>query len=152
MLNFGKEIRLPKRANRHPLFGIGRLRRLKRAKVMLAVVAALAVLAPAAVAVVYGTAPSAQAVNNAQVLVSVQPVHPTTGAAITTAGWGQHTNRVAYRVDFSCIVEDCPAATVRLAPTSSTRITGFTGCSSRADLFLPRPADRSRDLRRQATR
>ncbi|WP_020074909.1 DUF11 domain-containing protein [Cryocola sp. 340MFSha3.1] len=63
------------------------------------------------------TAPPAAAASNAQLLVAAVAVDPATGTPLTTTGPGQFGNKIAFRVDFSCIVEDCANAVVRFDPT-----------------------------------
>ena len=47
--------------------------------------------------------------------VQITPVDYATGNPQTTAAAGQHGNRVAYRVDYSCAVAECTDTTVRLS-------------------------------------
>jgi uncharacterized repeat protein (TIGR01451 family) len=49
--------------------------------------------------------------------VSVEPVHHLTGNPITEIAYGQHDNRVAYRVSFACSVADCTNTQVRFSPS-----------------------------------
>lgn len=57
---------------------------------------------------------AAQAAGNAQVLVNVVAVDPSTGNPITTLAPGQ---KIGFRVDFSCVAADCTNATVKFDPT-----------------------------------
>ncbi|MFT4260790.1 hypothetical protein [Microbacterium sp.] len=73
-------------------------------------VALLALIAPVAV-------PSAAMAAGSGVLsVTITPVDYATGDLQTTAGSGQHDNKVAYRVTYSCVAALCENTTVQLAP------------------------------------
>lgn len=71
-----------------------------------------------ALSVVFGSgAPSAQAAGNAQLLVSVVAVDPSTGNPITSVTSTNSPRTIAYRVDYSCLVANCDNATVKFDPT-----------------------------------
>lgn len=57
---------------------------------------------------------AAVAAGNAQLLVSVVAVDPSTGNPISTLAPGQ---RIGFQVDFSCVSANCDNATVKLDPT-----------------------------------
>lgn len=60
-----------------------------------------------------GVAPAA-AVGPAVLSVEITPVDPATGQAVTSTGYGQHNNRLAYRIGYSCSVAECTDAVVTL--------------------------------------
>lgn len=49
--------------------------------------------------------------------VTVAPVDYSTGVAQSTASYGTHGDRVAYRVNYSCAAEPCKAVEVQLSPS-----------------------------------
>ncbi len=66
------------------------------------------------------TAPAAPAVaaGSGVLTVKITPVdftNPDLSNPQTTAGVGQHSNRVTYQVDYACAVADCTGTTVRLS-------------------------------------
>ncbi|WP_127818668.1 DUF7927 domain-containing protein [Microbacterium sp. CPCC 204701] len=63
------------------------------------------------------SAAPAAAAGPAVLSITVTPVDYLTGQVQTTAGRGQHGDRIAYRVDYSCAVEACAGATVRFTPS-----------------------------------
>lgn len=84
---------------------------------------------------VFVDAPSARAAGNAQLLVSVVAVDASTGSPITSINSTDSPRRIAFRVDFSCLVATCDSATVKFDPTQLDpnynfyrllRQTGFT--------------------------
>jgi uncharacterized repeat protein (TIGR01451 family) len=60
-----------------------------------------------------GVAPAAAA-GPAQLQLEITPVDPATGQVITDTAFGQHNNRIAYRVSYSCSVAECTNAVVTL--------------------------------------
>ncbi|MDO7882569.1 DUF11 domain-containing protein [Antiquaquibacter soli] len=95
--------RTPRRGSR--LAGAGR-----RA---LALVGTVAVLLSGFV----GGLPAATAAGSGVLTVGITPVDYATGDPQSTAGTGQHGDRVAYRVTFTCAVAACENTTVQLAPS-----------------------------------
>lgn len=67
--------------------------------------------------VVAGFVPAANAAGDASLQVVVTAVDADTGVPITTMGWGQHGNRVAFKIGFSCVNAPCENATIKLDPT-----------------------------------
>lgn len=63
------------------------------------------------------SAAPAAAAGPAVLSINVTPVDYLTGQVQTTAGRGQHGDRIAYRVDYSCAVDACAGATVRFTPS-----------------------------------
>lgn len=78
-----------------------------------------ALLAPLlSVAMVVGLSVPAEAAGNAQLLVTVTAVDAATGAPITTVSATQTPRRIAFRVDFSCVTQNCDNARVAFDPMS----------------------------------
>ena len=79
---------------------------------------ALAAMGAFAVLLALFLAPAApaHAVGDAKLLVSITFVDPATGNPITATSPGQYGDRVALRVDFSCLTENCSGATAKIDP------------------------------------
>lgn len=95
---------MPRNTRRHARPRAGRIRPL---------IAALlgAVLAVGGVLV----APiGASAVGPAVLSLEITPINPTTGETVTATAFGQHNNRLGYRVAYSCSVAECTDAVVTL--------------------------------------
>ncbi|MFJ6533296.1 hypothetical protein [Microbacterium sp. NPDC091662] len=60
---------------------------------------------------------AAHAAGNAVLDVGIEPVNNLTGAPISGTGYGQNNDRIAYKVSFSCAVEACTNASVKLSPS-----------------------------------
>lgn len=67
----------------------------------------------AGVLVMMGATP-AIAAGPAVLSIEITAVDPITGAPVTTAGYGQQNNRLAYRIAYSCSEADCTNAVVTL--------------------------------------
>ncbi|MDL9978070.1 DUF7507 domain-containing protein [Microbacterium sp. ASV49] len=90
--------------------------RLRLRRLVAAVVAPLTVLA-----LILGTAAPASAAGSAQLTVSVVAVNASTGTPITSLAPGAYpglTQKIAFRVDFSCVSANCDNATVKFDPTA----------------------------------
>lgn len=72
-----------------------------------------AVAAMASVLLMMGASP-AIAAGPAVLSIEITAVDPITGAPVTTAGYGQQNNRLAYRIAYSCSEADCTNAVVTL--------------------------------------
>ena len=62
-----------------------------------------------------GAAP-ATAAGPAVLKLEVTPIDPATGATISSTAWGQHNNRLSYRIAYSCSEAECTDAVVTLPP------------------------------------
>ena len=76
-----------------------------------------AIVAPLlTIALVVGITAPAQAAGDAQLLVTVTAVDASTGAPITSIASTNSPRRIAFRVDFSCVTQNCDNATVKFDP------------------------------------
>lgn len=91
-----------------------RLRPGRRTRQVAAVVASAALVFTG-----MGLAPAATAAGNGVLSVTVTPVHYLTGDIITSTGYNQNDNKIAYRVAYSCSVADCTNATVTFSPSQT---------------------------------
>jgi fimbrial isopeptide formation D2 family protein/uncharacterized repeat protein (TIGR01451 family) len=57
---------------------------------------------------------AASAVGPAVLSLEITPINPTTGETVTSTAFGQHNNRLGYRIAYSCSVAECTDAVVTL--------------------------------------
>lgn len=75
------------------------------------------VLAGLAVLLAPLTAPApATAAGSGVLNVTIEPVDYATGQPQSSAAYGTHGDRVAYKVSYSCLSAECESTTIRLAP------------------------------------
>ncbi|WP_407320270.1 hypothetical protein UQW22_07410 [Isoptericola halotolerans] len=111
----------------------GRRRGLRRVGSLVRGVAATVV---AALALTGTVAAGPAAAADAVLTVSVTPVHHLTGEPVTETSYGQHDDRLAYRVSYACSVADCTGAEVRFSPSQPDPY-GLAALAPSADYSTP---------------